>query len=53
MENLAYQDPVWKELIDGKVVAMRSNITHSRIMGIWWSDGKTIELDSVVVSGVV
>ena len=33
MENLAYQDPVWKELIDGKVVAMRSNITHSRIIG--------------------
>ena len=35
MENLAYQDPVWEELIDGKVVAMspRPTINHSRIMG--------------------
>ena len=33
MENLAYQYPVWKELIDRKVVAMLSNITHSIIIG--------------------
>ena len=33
MENLAYQDPVWEELIDGKVVAMspRPSINHSII----------------------
>lgn len=33
MENLAYQDPIWEELIDGKVVAMspRPTINHSII----------------------
>lgn len=35
MENLAYQDPVWEELIDGKVVAMspRPTINHNIIAG--------------------
>lgn len=33
--NLAYQDPVWEELIDGKVVAMspRPNVNHNRVSG--------------------
>ena len=30
-ENLAYQDPVWEELIDGKVVLMspRPTVNHN------------------------
>ncbi len=34
-ENLAYQDPVWEELIDGKVVLMspRPTVNHTRVAG--------------------
>ena len=33
--NLAYQDPVWEELIDGKIVAMspRPAVNHTRVSG--------------------
>ncbi len=35
MDNTAYQEPVWEELIDGKVVAMspRPTIHHNLIIG--------------------
>ena len=41
--NLAYQDPVWEECINGTIVAMspRPSISHSYVAGniysIFWS----------------